>query len=277
MKNFDVNLIKDLKIEKVEKNEKLGKLGEKEYLIKIFDFNKKIRLEYFFEIKTVLSLNHSFIIKPLGYFCDTPNVISIIFENYQKSLFYLIETNKLQMIDKLRICKNLIELLFTLKFNNLLSLDLNLESIKFNQKNVLKLCDFSFSSDAQLIEEKIVTIFDAPEIVLKRYGRISHKSDIWSFGVILFFLFGGLHSVLACQNDGQYNNKDKIREHFLQKNIGLDIAEYINGVYLKGFIGSLLRIDEEDRPDLSQIVINFNLMVNLMGSDTVKIEKKLNY
>ncbi|TPX67887.1 hypothetical protein SpCBS45565_g03510 [Spizellomyces sp. 'palustris'] len=117
--------------------------------------------------------------------------------------------------------------------------DLKLQNILLDDKGVVKICDFGFSSflqqNAALTSVKGTPIYMAPELI--REQPYTHAIDLWALGVILYELFVGIPPFYT-------TNIFKLVNLILEESIKWppDIPPD-----LRNFLGGLLRKDPRDR------------------------------
>ncbi|KND04013.1 ULK/FUSED protein kinase [Spizellomyces punctatus DAOM BR117] len=117
--------------------------------------------------------------------------------------------------------------------------DLKLQNILLDDKGVVKICDFGFSSflqqNAALTSVKGTPIYMAPELI--REQPYTHAIDLWALGVILYELFVGIPPFYT-------TNIFKLVNLILEESIKWppDIPPD-----LRNFLEGLLRKDPRDR------------------------------
>jgi len=100
----------------------------------------------------------------------------------------------------------------------------------------------------------ILNHYEAPEQFLCDNNKIDHRSDIYSFGGIIFYLFSGhdpWHSK-CCNTIGRQS-----RDNFVRKGMTpLHISPNINNIpiYLFDFMEKCFNVDMQKRPTLSDII-----------------------
>ena len=174
------------------------KLNNETFSMKIINKSKKDCSveELLNEIAVLKNLDHPHIIKIFEYF-ETKDKIYIIAELCEKGdLQKYIEREKIvkEKIVK-KIIRQLIMILNYLHKNRIVHRDLKLQNILVDNSSEenfsIKLIDFGISTEIKNVNltESIGTVlYVAPEVILSDYNE---KCDIWSIGIIMFYLLSG--------------------------------------------------------------------------------------
>jgi serine/threonine protein kinase len=87
----------------------------------------------------------------------------------------------------------IVEGLKYLNDNNIIHRDLKPQNILIDSNNCIKICDFGFSrkfNDTEMLQTLCGSpLYMAPEII--KHKTYNHKSDIWSFGIIIYEILTG--------------------------------------------------------------------------------------
>ena len=250
------------------------------YLIKE-KLNKRVYKETLINLK----LKHKFIPDILGYTLEDSNKrIYIIYEEFEIKLRDLIIDNALStFVNKLRLFKNLIEIILYLHSNGITSMELSPDTIGITKKeNCLKLLSFGnsikFGESSDIFYQSLFdrlnfNIFTAPEIYLNK--RIITKylwsADIWSLGVLASVIF----------QDNTSNYAYILRDfEKLERNIYTDEGRFnelliynvfhlgtIENIHLKALILSMINTDPLIRPNIFTIIENFNSIIHIYNLD----------
>ena len=249
----------------------IHEINKLEFACKIIP-KKKLGKEYSeehiqLEIKILISMNHPNIIRFHDLFQDTINfyIIMELFSNNQ--LFLLISKNgKLIENRAKRIFKQIALAINYLHLNGIAHRDIKLENILIDNNDNIKLIDFGLSSYFK--EDELLSIpcgspiYASPEIVLG-IPYDGFKTDIWSLGVVLFFLVFG-QSPWTSNLKNIVFSQIKNMEFFIPINISENCTSLINSMMcfnpLKRFsINNVLK---------SNWLIDINIDINKFYSDS---------
>jgi len=207
-------------------------------------------------------------------FLDNNGNFYMVFELADSNLDALIKLlgNRLVESDIMKIFVQILRGIYILHENNVAHGDIKLENIfVFKNKSkldneeswCLKIGDLGFSSDC---DDKTLLnnfsgspLYAAPEITLSLpYNGL--KSDIWSFGVVVYFLFYGRFP-FDVEDDGNIS----LLFHKIQ-NEDIDIEESMRGVSddCVHLISSLLIKNPLDRPNIQQIINHPWIVKNIL-------------
>jgi len=165
-----------------------GKLDDKKVAVKIMekDFLKKHRVEPYYEIKLLKSLNNKYIVDLVEHFDDNIYVFHIL-EYVEKDLFKIIQTTKLTDNQCLKYTKDITKGLIYLNLNSIAHFDIKPENILVDKNDNIKIADFGHAIrfECGKVYNKIVgTIYYiAPEIIRQNYD---YRADIWSLGICYY-------------------------------------------------------------------------------------------
>lgn len=142
------------------------------------------------EKELLIQMNHPNILK-LFRTLQTNSSIYIVLEYCDKgTLADLFKTDITYSIDTYRIITaQIIEALSYLHMNGVIYGDLKAENVLINHNGVLKLGDFNLSATSSLLDNRIrgTISYIAPELLM--HNHKSEKSDYWSLGVLLYYLY----------------------------------------------------------------------------------------
>jgi len=116
----------------------------------------------------------------------------LVFERAHGNLEHEILKGELSLGQKFSIAKEIAQGMNFLQDNSIIHLDLNPKNVLMTSDFHVKLSDFDFS--ITLKEDLVFTfygtpIYTAPEVLIRKKPEMS--TDIYSFGMILFFIFSG--------------------------------------------------------------------------------------
>ena len=207
MDNFILN---DLIKEKLEIIKKIGKgiysrvylarhtETKVDYALKIIECeNKNVKKLVDREIMLLKTITHKNIISIYDViYNEEYNIIVIILEYcingdlsrfLRKSPYYMDEKSGIRYIYQI------IEGLKYLNDNNIIHRDLKPQNILIDEYNNIKICDFGFSrkfNDTEMLQTLCGSpLYMAPEII--KHKIYNNKSDIWSFGIIIYQILTG--------------------------------------------------------------------------------------
>ena len=207
IKNYDFNNFYILKEQigegyfgKVQKG--IKKENQKEFAVKVINKLKLSVKNYkliYHEVNIMKLLNHPHIVHLEDYFEDDEYIYIIMEYLSGGDLLEFIEEKENFLTEKIS-AKIIKEIARGIKYMNLFGLihrDLKPENIVFAKKDditSLKIIDFGLTKtlgNDEKAKEAIGTItYLAPEVFLHK--PYNHKVDIWSIGIILYYLLSGL-------------------------------------------------------------------------------------
>lgn len=210
-------------------------------------------------------LNEYYILKET----DHPHIVKI-FELWQDDVYYYIvteyleggeiyntisEREKFTELDWALIIKQVLLALNYCHKGHIIHRDLKPENILFETKDDtsnVKLVDFGFAkvfNPKKALKEVLGTpLFIAPEIISKKYNT---KADIWSLGVVTYFLLSGEPPF-----DG--DNRTELFDNIKGGKISFDqeIWKYISKECMD-FIQECLTIDYKQRPTAEELLDHY--------------------
>ncbi|KAA6400582.1 MAG: putative Serine/threonine-protein kinase TIO [Streblomastix strix] len=157
-------------------------------------FGKGKDTSFMDEVEVLRSLEHENIIQFLDYF-ETDSDFVVVTEFGQSDLSKLIENDKNLSEDEIHwISRQLIYALKYLHDKNITHRDLKPQNILIDSNGTIKLCDFGFArildhNSGVMNSVKGTPLYMAPEII--NGGTYDWRSDLWSFGALLYELFVG--------------------------------------------------------------------------------------
>ena len=170
-----------------------------EYALKIFnkvnfykDNDKGSRI--LTEIKIHRSLNHEHIVKYEHSFEDKKNVYILMEYCGVVTLAKLIKTRK--FLEEYEIRYYMFQVLSVLRYfrrEKIIHRDLTLGNIFLKDRKTVKIGDFGFAYKESENEEKTGIICGTPGYFTpeSNNSKYSYKTDIFDFGVCIYYLFGG--------------------------------------------------------------------------------------
>ena len=169
-----------------------------DYALKIIECeNKNVKKLVDREIMLLKTITHKNIISIYDViYNEEYNIIVIILEYcingdlsrfLRKSPYYMDEKAGIRYIYQI------IEGLKYLNDNNIIHRDLKPQNILIDENNNIKICDFGFSrkfNDTEMLQTLCGSpLYMAPEII--KHKIYNNKSDIWSFGIIIYQILTG--------------------------------------------------------------------------------------
>lgn len=151
-------------------------------------------LRFLQEYEIINMLNHPNIVKAFGIFIDKKNP-SFLLEFYPMNLKKAIINRNLSNIQIVFIIYQIIEGMKYLHFTKIIHRDLKPSNILIDSSGIAKISDFGLSKllndEDQSFSTGIGTLkFMAPEM-LNESDHYDEKVDVYSFGVMLFFIISG--------------------------------------------------------------------------------------
>lgn len=264
-----------LKLINFESNQEKSKKGNTSY-----DIDEKLRdLDFiesnqsyhnrdtFKELRIIRNHPHWLLNKCLGYFIEDNSKIYLVYSYLDYSIRNLLLEEKLSRLEnKISLVKNILELVKFLHCEGIISLDLSIDTVRFNETGYLKLCSFQNSVDNFSLYDidrhvrffqKNVTTFDkvfkdihfSPEILLKTSKEPKWQSDIWSLGILIAMIFSERIFEFNGEIVETYNNR-KIPENFYNS------IKHIP--HIQSIVVGLLRFDYNQRPNIFEVIDSFN-------------------
>lgn len=167
-----------------------------EYALKIIE-NKNTNVKKLIdrEIDLLKNISHNNIISIYDVIlCEKNNIIILILEYCHKGdLTHFLKGRSLSEKEGIYYIYQIIKGLKYLNDNNIIHRDLKPQNILIDKNNRIKICDFGFSrkfDDSELLKTLCGSpLYMAPEII--KYKSYNNKSDIWSFGIIIYEILTG--------------------------------------------------------------------------------------
>lgn len=254
-------VLENLKIVLEKENSIEALLHRKKISIRVLDLNNPIK-EIIEEFYVITSFEHKFIITPIGFHYKETNILWIVYEFYEKSLETLINEKMLSFENKLRILKNILELLQYIHSKQQICLVLNTKNIRFSRSNIMKLVNLHEYANKSLKyhneTKSFFDIYDSPEVLLNNQDKINHCSDIWSLGILMIILFS---------NDLQIDFNDLIN-HYKENKIPLYLFDKVENIFVKGLVISILRLHHKERPTIKDVIEAYNMLIDILEFET---------
>nr|CDS28439.1 tyrosine protein kinase Src42A [Hymenolepis microstoma] len=155
---------------------------------------KEGREAFIQEAKRMLLLKHPSIVQFLGIAEDSTDKSIIIMLEFMAngSLNQYLKKrgkSKFEYVDLITMADTLVQGMIHLESLNIVHMDLRAENVLVNGEGKVKISDFGLTqiigSDMNCKIEKFPARWAAPEIMLNQ-AKYTTKSDVWSFGVLLF-------------------------------------------------------------------------------------------
>lgn len=147
------------------------------------------------EVQIVQQLNHKHIVKLFKMFHDDTQIYLVMEYCANGDLFQYLQSHKITSENEVKVYFNQIILAISyIHSKGIAHRDLKLQNILVDSENILKLCDFGFAHENS-VHDLLKTYcgspyFASPEIISNLpYDGL--KSDMWSVGVILYYLLVG--------------------------------------------------------------------------------------
>ena len=175
--------------------------------------------------------------------------------NFIENISLTYNTNQINQYKqfKFNYIKQMIQILYFLKKNSLLHLDIKLENFILSNNNQLKLIDFTsyifydYNNKYKIYIPTVGTkIYMPPELYFQNY--VYFTSDIWSLGITIFLL---------TINHNPLKNQIISSQDDINKNLNY----YITNNELKNFIKEMLIFNEKERISIDEL-INHNFLKN---------------
>ncbi|KAF8359229.1 hypothetical protein PRIPAC_94224 [Pristionchus pacificus] len=207
---------------------------------------KKHLLEFFKECRLMLRFNHPNVIRVYGVAPGNHPVLIVLELAGGGSLkSYCKKNDPVPVFQLVNFAKDALRGMQYLQTEKIIHRDLAARNCLLGKNSELKISDFGLSHRGDSFEiDKLKSVpikWLSPETLTK--GRFSHKTDVWSYGILLWEIFS------RCSSDpfpGMNNGEAKVA--ILNKKPPMDppaaIPNNIREAYMQCFV-----IDEEKRPD----------------------------
>eukprot|EP00008_Paramoeba_atlantica_P015657 CAMPEP_0201476460 /NCGR_PEP_ID=MMETSP0151_2-20130828/1659_1 /ASSEMBLY_ACC=CAM_ASM_000257 /TAXON_ID=200890 /ORGANISM="Paramoeba atlantica, Strain 621/1 / CCAP 1560/9" /LENGTH=317 /DNA_ID=CAMNT_0047856823 /DNA_START=38 /DNA_END=988 /DNA_ORIENTATION=- len=230
------------------------------------------------EIEVMESLRHPNVLNYLGVCLEGDNFM-VVTERMDIDLCsYLFDISQpgskesLSLYERGKMAKGVALGCLWIHSVNILHRDLKSANILLNKKNLeVKICDFGLSqiktSEEDMLKDsgspKGTLAWMAPEVLGRR--EFNEKSDVWSFGVVLWELFK-----IPYDLPHRGVSREKIVEIVtVDKKPPKYPSTVIEGSSLHQLFDSCFRPDPKDRPSFEQLVKEFpSVLVDLAIDDT---------
>ena len=275
--SINYKIIKDLcKVKKIGMNiyQVLNEKDNKYYVIKeisIKDEKKEIINDIQKEADILSKFKSDRIVKYYGSSKDKNNFYILMEYCEGNDLRYFIDEQKKNHPNQLleeHIIYNIIKQLSAgikeIHDNKIVHRDLKPENIFMNKNMEIKIGGFGVSKELNSYKKYYSTInksgtfnYTAPEII--KYGKYNEKADIWALGCIIYEIF-------------------TLRIYFEDK-FSEDIQNINSDCYntkWQSLIDSLLQIDDQNRPNIYEIIGQINkIEINRISNDKLGINTKI--
>lgn len=236
--------------------------------VKVLNENTPDGEDFFNEVSSIGRTSHVNVVTLLG-FCFEENKRALIYEYMAKgsldkaikeklewTTLYNISVGVARGLEYLHQGCNTRIVHFDIKPHNIL-LDHNLRP-KISDFGLAKLCQ-SQQSNISMLGARGTIGYIAPEVFSRAFGFVSHKSDVYSYGMLLIEMTGVEKSRQEVAQTSEVYFPDWIYEHLEHdKNIGFyDVTNKdVENIAKKMLIVGLLctRMNPIDRPSMSKVV-----------------------
>ncbi|MED6169439.1 hypothetical protein PIB30_021237 [Stylosanthes scabra] len=249
----------------------------REVAVKILSESKGSGEEFINEVASISRTSHVNIVSLLGFcydqgrraliyeFISNGSLDKYIYKSGSSGTFCNLDWNILHKI-AIGIAQGL-EYLHQGCSTKILHLDIKPENILLDEDFCPKISDFGLARICQKKESNVSILgtrgtpcYIAPEVLSRSYGRVSDKSDVYSYGMLILDMFGKRN---IFNNKGSHPSEmyfpDWIYEDLNQGNIlggHSDISEEENDMITKIILVSLwcIQPNPSHRPSMSKVV-----------------------
>lgn len=229
-----------------KKYEMIKLLGQGNYGKVVLALNKYTNEQVAIKVIKKKKNDNTFFLKELSLlnFCKFNKTVVKFIDNYEDpENFYLVMEfikgsdlqtflTKQERILNESVIKNIIkqvaEAIKYLHDNGIVHRDIKPENILIDEFGKVKICDFGFSEfciPGEEINGSLGTLlYSAPEVL--RHEKYNHKVDVWSLGIILYFLVTGCYP-FETQSESKNSKKDVVR-CIISKDFNYEIKLFCN-------------------------------------------------
>lgn len=231
-----------------------NKAQKAEIIIKLMPQNFKDESQEVTISNLLQKIRHPNIIRIYGVY-ETLNNIYIVMEKGKDNLKHYIAKNNLTIDTKYELVNQLVKGLYALHSLGIIHRDIKLENVLMSSEEELniKIIDFGLSQfigNNEFIEDVAGTLYYFPPEILKK-ERITQKGDIWSLGVVFYFI---LLKTFPFGNDirNEYTPMFDVINNIFYKNVYLIVSENISNkeCIIKNVINFCLNRDVNQRADI---------------------------
>lgn len=264
-------------------------ITEKEYVVKeIYHINTPL-LKVIFDREVealkklsvydnIINIEHFEIVNNKG---DAFGRIFLEYVSSEKTLSQ-IDVLELSNHTKFKIVKDLIIALQSAHENNIIHRDINPNNIMINDDYSIKLIDFGISKIKDMVNSDTVYQFatnkySAPEVHINSENA-TEKSDIYSLGAVIYYLFTGKEPPIASEFITVLENEggiDVVLKEILKKLVSSDIKERPLNIYAVRKVLSELLDKYTKSTDKYTIIIDYNKVNDLKRLNLVTYNKRL--
>jgi serine/threonine protein kinase len=143
------------------------------------------------EAKTMASVQHENVLLFMGLCIEEPMLVTEFMKN--GDVFkYIRKNNGLSFARKMKIARDIALGMYWLAKKDIVHLDLKTSNFLISDQGTVKVADFGFSRTIQSLEHLYSGTYNyaAPELLRKQQKLISSKTDVFSFGLCLWEIFG---------------------------------------------------------------------------------------
>lgn len=228
-----------------------------------------------------------FLTKPLGYFNNRQfQRIFLIYEFIPRRLHDLISQERLgPLINKMRLFKNILDIVLYLHVNGIISLDISPFSIGItgtsHEAKLLTLGNsVKLTGDAVDIfreswfDRSRFDFFTAPELYLTKPNLLRYiwSADIWSLGILSYIIFMDGYKTFYTKLDGLFSDVEHEiysddKNYDAEKFFEIFDMNKIENPFIKALVTSMIRMEFSDRPNIFEVADNFNKIVRFLALD----------
>ena len=199
------------------------------------------------EINLLERSDHPFVTHFFGYFQDDMSIYILMEFCKFGNLFSLIKKHGVVPESQAKII--FVEIISALEHIhdelNIIHGGIDPSNILFDEFYHVRISDFGNSQFERISEinfHNIINIFSSPEIILKE--KLTKKSDIWSLGILLYFMTTGF-TPFHFNYIEQLQNNGTIKSIYYPQNLSFE---------LKSLLELLLQVDPKKRPNIKEII-----------------------
>lgn len=231
---------------------------DRDHQLEVYSIQNNVK-----ELRIIRQHTSNYFAKCKGFFInELEERVYLMYDFYPHCLEEFIRNESLNMINKVKLIKLILECVKDIHREGIISLNLSIQSLRFSNDLKLKIVSFGNSLDMaskyDVDRKGVITknndIFCPPEIHLNKFSKLGWHADIWSLGMIIAMLFSNrIFEEEIGKIVNFFYDRDLIPEFFFT---------HIENVHVKALVIGMLRLEPEDRPNIFEVIDMFNHFID---------------